>query len=383
MLITHISLKNWRNFQSVDVDLSERVFIVGPNASGKSNFLDAFKFLRDISKPGGGLQKAVDDRGGVSKIRCLAARRYPDIELAIEMSDEAGSSSCWKYEVGIKQEPRGYRQPLISHERAWRGENKILDRPDEKDKLDEALLTQTHLEQIAANVKFRDIARFFESVTYMHLVPQLLRYPKAFAGPGIQDDPFGRTFLDKVARTPARTRSSRLKKIGEALRIAVPQLKDLSFEQDESGVPHLEAIYEHWRPGGAKQREDQFSDGTLRLLGLLWNLIENDSLLLLEEPELSLNSGIVTRLAPLISRIQRQRKRQVIISTHSADLLSEKGIGPEEVLMFIPSSEGTLVQPASSDEEIKLLLESGFTIADAVLPFTSPKNPDQLQLLFQ
>jgi predicted ATPase len=103
----------------------------------------------------------------------------------------------------------------------------------------------------------------------------------------------------------------------------------------------------------------------------------------LEEPELSLNSGIVTRLAPLISRIQRQRKRQVIISTHSADLLSEKGIGPEEVLMFIPSSEGTLVRAASSNVEVRLLLESGFTIADAVLPFTSPMDPDQLQLLFQ
>jgi predicted ATPase len=383
MFITHISLKNWRNFQSVDVDLSERMFIVGPNASGKSNFLDAFKFLRDISKPGGGLQKAVDDRGGVSKIRCLAARRYPDIELTIEMSDEAEAQPYWKYEIGIRQEPRGYRQPLISHERAWRGEDQILDRPDAKDKVDELLLTQTHLEQITANAKFRKIAQFFESVTYMHLVPQLLRYPKAFAGPGIPDDPFGRTFLDRVARTQARTRSSRLRKIGEALRIAVPQLKDLSFEQDESGVPHLEAIYEHWRPGGARQREDQFSDGTLRLLGLLWNLIENDSLLLLEEPELSLNSGIVTRLAPLISRIQRQRKRQVIISTHSADLLSEKGIGPEEVLMFIPSSEGTLVRAASSNVEVRLLLESGFTIADAVLPFTSPKDPDQLHLLFQ
>ena len=59
MIVSSIKLKNWKNFQNVDVKLKERVFVVGPNASGKSNFLDVFRFLRDIAKPGGGLQKAV------------------------------------------------------------------------------------------------------------------------------------------------------------------------------------------------------------------------------------------------------------------------------------------------------------------------------------
>lgn len=80
MILSHLSLKNWRNFLSINVNLRERAFIVGPNASGKSNLLDAVKFLRDICGAGGGLQKAVQDRGGVSKIRCLSARKYPDLE---------------------------------------------------------------------------------------------------------------------------------------------------------------------------------------------------------------------------------------------------------------------------------------------------------------
>ncbi len=54
MIVSHITLKNWYDFQSVDVDLSNRVFLVGPNASGKSNFLDVFRFMRDIAKLGGG-----------------------------------------------------------------------------------------------------------------------------------------------------------------------------------------------------------------------------------------------------------------------------------------------------------------------------------------
>jgi predicted ATPase len=54
MIVTHVVLKNWRNFRAVNVPLRERSFLLGPNASGKSNFLDVFRFLRDVSKPQGG-----------------------------------------------------------------------------------------------------------------------------------------------------------------------------------------------------------------------------------------------------------------------------------------------------------------------------------------
>ncbi|MBC2694921.1 MAG: AAA family ATPase [Desulfobacteraceae bacterium] len=78
MIISQIKMKNWRNFRNVDTPLGRRMFLVGANALGKSNFLDALRFLRDIAKTeGGGLQRAVSERGGISKIRCLAARKEP------------------------------------------------------------------------------------------------------------------------------------------------------------------------------------------------------------------------------------------------------------------------------------------------------------------
>ena len=40
MIVKRLIVKNWRNFQQADVLLRERQFIVGPNASGKSNLLD-------------------------------------------------------------------------------------------------------------------------------------------------------------------------------------------------------------------------------------------------------------------------------------------------------------------------------------------------------
>lgn len=377
MIVTKLILQNWRNFRTVDIDLAQRVFVAGPNASGKSNLLDVFAFLRDIAKAGGGLQKAVNDRGGISKLRCLAARKYPDVEVEVRVTD---NGTLWSYAIGIRQEARGYRQPLLTYERVMKGDQTILERPDEDDRRDPLRLTQTHLEQISANAKFRDLERFFEQISYLHLVPQLLRHPEAFSGPGIPGDPFGKSFLELVARTPGNTRKARLKRIESALRVAVPQLKELTDVKDEAGIPHLEAVYEHWRPHGAKQREDQFSDGTLRLVGLLWSLLDGDSLLLLEEPELSLNAGIIRRLPGLMHRIQRQRRRQVLISTHSPDLLSDPGIGGEEVLLLTPSDEGTRVELASSIQEVRDLLEGGLTVADAALPRTVPKSVSQLDL---
>ena len=383
MIINRLIAKNWRNFREIDVLLSERQFIVGANASGKSNFLDIFRFLRDIVKPeGGGFQKAVKDRGGLSKIRSLAARKDSEVAIEIHLADDADSAATWRYSLGFQLEPRGYRRPYLTHERVWKNGDQLLNRRFKADRDDPDRLTQTFLEQINVNADFREIARFLQSVTYQHLVPQLLRHADSIQGKVVEDDPFGQGFLEKVARTTSKTRRSRLKRIEEALKIAVPQLEQLEFIRDEvTGRPHLQALYSHWRPKAGLQREDQFSDGTLRLLGLLWTLLESESVLLLEEPELSLNAGTVTQLAPLISKMQRRRRQQVFVSTHSDALLADPGIDGREVLLLTPENEGTSVEIAADIPDVKPLLEEGLTVAEAVLSRTKPDDLAQLSLL--
>jgi predicted ATPase len=164
--------------------------------------------------------------------------------------------------------------------------------------------------------------------------------------------------------------------------VAVPQLKQLTDIKDKTGFTHLQAIHQHWRAQGAKQQEEQFSDGTLRLIGLLWSLLEKGGPLLLEEPELSLNAGIIRHLPGLFDRLQSLAQRQLFLSTHSVDLLRDKGIGGEEVLLLSPSLEGTRVQIVSTLRDIRAMLEGGLSIADAVLPKTVPSSIAQLELSF-
>jgi len=377
MIISRVRLKNWRNFRDVDVALRERQFIVGPNASGKSNFLDVFCFLRDIGRrKGGGLQKAVEDRGGIPKLRCLSARSDPVIGITVELSNSPDNESLlWRYEIGIRQETRGHREPCLAYEKIWHGEQLILERPNEEDKRDQERMKQTFLEQTNNNKEFREVANYMNKITYMHVVPQLLRYADAFQGRVLQDDPFGQNFLVNVANTSERSRKSRLNKINKALKGAVPQFKKMEFRRDKAtGQPHIAALYSHWRRNAGWQREDQFSDGTLRLIGFLWSLLEGDSLLLLEEPEQSLHAEIVRKVAPLIYRMQREHKRQILISTHSETLLSDPGIDGREILMLAPGKEGTEVTAASDQSSVKTLLKSGMLPGEVVIAHTAPQQ---------
>ena len=370
-----LRLGNWKNFQEIDVEVRDRMFLVGANAAGKSNLLDAFRFLRDLASPGGGFEEAVVRRGGVSAVRCLAARRYPDVQIGVELR-ESRADHYWRYEIAFHQDNR--RQPRLRRERVTRNGKVIVDRPDKKDDKDPARLTQTHIEQVNMNLRFRELAGFFASVRYLHIVPQLVREPDRSVGRA--NDPYGGDFLEQVAETPERTRDSRLKKIEKALRIAVPQLEEIALTRDNRGVPHLRGRYRHWRPNGAWQTEEQFSDGTLRLMGLLWVIMEKGGPLLLEEPELSLHPEIVRVLPQMLARVQRRTARQLFLSTHSPELLSDEGIGLDETLLFFPDAEGAKVVPASSPKDIRRLLDGGLSLAEAVVPRTRPPEIRELAL---
>lgn len=380
MQVTRVKLKNWRNFRSFDAPMRDVTYILGPNASGKSNLLDVFRFLRDVSKPaGGGLQAAVIDRGGISKLRCLHARRDPEVCIDVELSDSPDDEvPSWRYVLGFKSEGKGAQRILVSQEEVWREGKKLFSRPDKDDSKDAVLLTQTRLEQIAANAEFRELAEFFGSITYLHLVPQLLKFADRLGGRPLENDPFGQSFLERIAKTTERVRNTRLKKISEALTLAVPQFRELRFIKDDSGHPHLEALYSHHRPNAGWQSEEHFSDGTLRLLGLLWALLDGSSMLLLEEPEISLNDAVVKEIPLIIQRLQMNRKpkRQVLISTHSEALLSNPGIDGRGVILLEATADGSVGRTLQEDEASAL--EAGLSVAEVVLPKTRPSSVNQL-----
>ena len=82
----------------------------------------------------------------------------------------------------------------------------------------------------------------------------------------------------------------------------------------------------------------------------------------------------------MFARIQRRLNRQILVSTHSSDLLRDDGIGLDEVLLLQPGENGTSVRPAGELFEIRSLLEGGLSMAEVAIAKTQPQHPEQLSL---
>lgn len=384
MRLTHLTLKNWRNFKQADFDLQDRLFIVGPNASGKSNLLDALRFLRQIASAGGGFQDAVASRGGIARVRCLAARNFNHgrVTLSVSIGDD-DTPDEWMYEITFSAEPRGRHRPILVNEIVRRRGEMVIERPTNEDEADPERMTQTYLEQVNANREFRRIVEFLESIRYLHLVPHLMRTPERAGKP--DGDPYGSDLLLRMARTPERTRSRHFRRISRALKTAVPQLDRLDLVQDDIGHWHLEARYRHWRPQPARHDERSFSDGTLRLIGLLWTLLEGKGErgpTLLDEPELSLHTSVVRQLPTVFSRTRGAGGPQVLLSTHSREILEDPGVGTDEAVVLHPGEEGTEAVVAAALPDVQHLLDAGLSLAEILGPRSEPERipdlPEQL-----
>lgn len=373
MILTRLKLANWKNFIDVEMKLSPRTFIIGNNGTGKSNLLDALRFLRDLANPkGGGLQSAVDKRGGMQQVRSLSARSKPNVGVCVEVSENGDE---WKYELVVTQEKSGKRRALLKSEKISKNGEIILERPNGEDETDTDRRTQTALEQTNFNKEFRELANFFQSFKYLHTVPQLIRHSAEIQGHVLPDDPFGQDMMNTIASINKKTQQSRLQKIGNALKQIKPMFagNDIGpefFRDDKTGKPHLKFRYPNWRPHGAWQTEESLSDGELRLIGLLWTLLECNSVTLLEEPELSFNEGIIRQLPGIFAKAASSKKKgvqQIILTTHSEALLADGGIDGNEVLLLKKVGEGTKVQTLIDIPAVKADLDAGLSVADSAL----------------
>lgn len=382
MYISRIKLYNWKNFRDCEVILAERCFVIGANATGKSNFLDVLRFLRDIVKQGGGLQFAVNVRGGLKKIRCLAARQRTEVCVEVDISENGKNDPKWKYSLELVNTGGGIQNvtALVNREEVYNyyTKEKILLRDNSFKDDDAETKKYTHLEQPTANAKFREIKDVFQTTEYLNVIPQFVRDADSIMLSSGMEDYYGRNFMRRLALLNEKTRNKYLKIINEVLLTAVPQLENLSFVKDEKGVPHVEAKYHHWRARGSKQNEQMFSDGTIRLIGFLFAMLDGNGIILLEEPETNLHTAIVAAIPEFVAKVQRNKKRQVIITTHSYEILSNKGIRAEELVILRPSPEGTIAENALEDKAVSAMLEAGLSAADAAMAETRADNIDDI-----
>ena len=381
MFITRLKLHNFRNFRDIDIELQRRVFIVGANATGKSNLLGSLLFLRSIANSDG-LQRAGRRYSPLTNLRfsnihsLTAPADDNQISIHVDIAEDAGEPPTWSYTLVLRENaslPHSSSPAVVVGERVTHAGNLVLDRPDQDDKQDPRRLTQTALEQVNANSKFRPLADFLASIDYSNPSPALLRMSST-PPPGEMP---GYSLAERIMATPQDVREVRLRQIVETLQTLVPHFAELRAGIDEPiGFPYLQARFNHWRNPDAWQNESDLSDGTLRLIALLWAAQEEGrGPLLLEEPEISLHESVVRLLAEAFAQISWYRRRQVFVTTQSPSLLDDDTISLREILLLQPSDDGTTVSLAAADQQICALIDGGHPRGDAVVPWVGAHRP--------
>lgn len=367
--LTRVVLRNFKSIASCDVRLGALTYLVGPNGSGKSNFLDALHLVKDALTTT--LDNALNERGGLAEVRRRSSGHPTHFGVRLEFVLANGTTGVYAFNVGALT-GRGYE---VQREQCTLGgigggphfqmERGILQSSSESTF---PAVTPDRLALVAASgaPAFRPVYDALTSMGFYNLNPKLIReLQKPQDGRLLK--PSGENIASVFAHLE-RSAPSQHRLIQEYLQTVVPMvhgvertqvgpMETLTFRQDMAGAKHP------WRFNA-----QNMSDGTLRALGVLTALFQGNSdfaatLVAIEEPETALHPAAASALREALSRASKYS--QVIVTSHSPDLLDDPSILPPQILGVISSSGET--QIASIDEPTKHILEQHLFSAGELL----------------
>lgn len=369
VFIKRVVLRNFKSIGQCDVRLRPLTYLVGQNGAGKSNFLDALHFVRDALS--GSLDNAINERGGLNEVRRRSSGHPTHFGIRIEFRLNDGREGFYAFDIGAMSSG-GYE---VQHERCAIGG---LGRGPffriEKGRLLESSeptfpsVTSDRLALVAASglTVFRPVFDALTTMGFYNLNPKLMReLQKPQDGRLLK--PVGENIASVIGHLQ-RVAPDRVETIKEYLRSVVPMvhgmerkaigpMETLEFRQDMAGAKHP------W-----KFLAQNMSDGTLRALGVLTALLQSNSdysptLVGIEEPETALHPAASAALREVL--VQASETTQVLVTSHSPDLLDDAGIDADSVLSVV--SEGGETKIAPLDQASRQMLREHLFSAGELL----------------
>jgi len=309
-------------------------FFVGRNGAGKSNLTDVFSFLAEAMSSS--LQVVLDRRGGYTAVshRYSAKGRPPNIALSLDFGNLGDEVTQARYYIDLRSRRGTGFEVAREYCRILRedGQEDWFERKSTgASRWDSSVAglqpdvdgTMLVLPLIGGHRRFRVVFRFLSNMRTYQIEPEALRTPQDPDG-GIVLQPSGRNIASVLREIRQKDRQS-WQLIKEILEVVVPGTVDVQSKRQGNKLT-LEFLQS--RLSGEPVRFDALamSDGTLRALGLLAAVFQqpSPSLLVIEEPEASVHPGTAGAILDGI-RLAAQ-KRQVVVTTHSPDILDAKWI---------------------------------------------------------
>jgi predicted ATPase len=342
IVLTRIQAANFKSLgDRVDLRLEAFTALVGINGAGKSNVVEIPRFLAHALRDG--LDAAMTSRGNMRALGRWSGGRPFDVWLRIDVSD-GDASGFFDLRLGSQDGGDGYK--VLREEAEWRsGEREtaryVVERsqwtgPDGlSPRLDPGGLA---LPLVAADERFKALHDGLRSVAIYSIFPAVLRSPQQFdpTAPMLEHGENWATALRAVVRQ---------RDLQTELRAAMNAVTgDIENVRVRGVGTFLSPQFLHASPPEHRSRKlkwfdaGQESDGTLRIAGILTALLQRPApgLLGIEEPELTVHPGALPVIHDYL--LEASRRGQVVITTHSPDLLDL--IAPESIYV-VERKQGT------------------------------------------
>jgi predicted ATPase len=358
VLITRVVLKNYKSIASCSVELRSLIFLVGPNGSGKSNFLDALRLVSESLNSS--LDHGLRQRGGINEVRRRSSGHPTHFGIRLEFALPDATFGHYAFRVGAK--PKGgfevqreechvFAQGALQQDKFYVVNSGRLEDSNPKP-LPPAADDRLFLVAASSLPEFRPL---FESLTRMgfyNLNPDAIRdlQPPDTGEVLLRDGSNLASVLNliSVESPPAKAR------LVELLSRVVPGVVDVSAKH--IGKKETLEFRQKVGEGEAPWRflAENMSDGTLRALGVLTALLQSSNsgtrkkvpLVGIEEPELALHPGAAGVLRDGLATAARNT--QVVVTSHSPDLLDDKSISDENILAVSNRNGETLIGRADA-----------------------------------
>lgn len=345
-VLKQVQIFNYKSFASTKVLLQPFTVLVGPNGAGKSNFVDALRFVKECLTNSIGI--AVQNRGGISTVlrRSIEPQTDFGFRLLIELGED--TKADFSFEIATEEEGAFF----VKREKCLvtKGESELHCyevvngtfiqevvgiRP--KIKSDRLALTV-----VSAAEEFSPLYDFLSSMQFYSFMPDRIRQ--------LQDKDAGLVLKHDGSNAAAVLREIKENKPDDYERLirllslvapsitkveytSVGQKETLSFKQDIGDTTpfSFEAL--------------SMSDGTLRALCILLAVYQasSPSFIAIEEPEATIHPAALEVLVDIL--FSGAAFSQILLTTHSPELLDDKDISLDNLLVVSLQKGKTEIRP--------------------------------------
>jgi predicted ATPase len=394
-MIKKIRVKNFKSFKDLELNLGKVNILIGANASGKSNFVQIFEFLKDIARDG--LDKAISKDGkylkNIDSDELLIEVTFNPFPANLIPSGLIGEESKYTILIKFKEDGSGIEKVedkiILGYilDIGEKSDSGIMIFSNDNGMLDAQIISSIHAEipqetseyfklyqNVIDTMKLRKDSLLLESplspmlfakpynpfkeiLTY-DLDPQLSKKAVPIFSWGRELERNGENLFNVVKNILIDPEKKRM--FMNLVSDLLPYIEDIEVDKFEETHFYLKIkeTYsdKHYLPAHLS------SDGTINALGLIVALYFQESpLIIIEEPDRGFHPSLISKVVDMMK--DASRKKQIIVTTHNSEMVRHADI--EDIKLVSRDKEGfSHISNPMDKEETKIFLENEMGLAE-------------------